>query len=202
MLSQVKDLIYSVNWGSPAYFYIEELSLVNRSFSDNSMLHSSFFFHKLSDRSKKFINTSILSVNTPNVTSQPIEEWVGGRWMYTNGRQELRQVELTFRDTADGLLWKNFIYIYDFLQNKYPEDCYWNLSLTTKSMESINRNDSSGNSGATLIGTSTALLSSISPLNFSKDNPDAFLTFSVIFKYFNSGKTTEDIRTSKADYAL
>lgn len=198
----VKNLIYSINWGSPAYFNISDMSLVNDDFKD-SVLHDSFFFGAKSatNSTKNFLNASILSINTPNVTSQPIEEWIGGRWIYTNGRQELRQLEMTFRDTADALLWRNFIYIYDFLQNRYPDECKWNISINTASIEKTNRLDMSGNTGATIISTSDAILSSISPLNLSKENGDAFTTFSVVFKYYISKRTTENFSESSKTYA-
>lgn len=183
--------VYGINWGSPAYFSLTNMQLMSATKSTDENIKASFFnnFNTYSD----FLNTAILSINTPNITSHPIEEWIGGRWVYTNGRQELRQVDITFRDTADNILWRNFIYIYDYLGKSYPDDCKWHLTLVSKSDRIHNAGDKTGHQGATIIDTRTALLTNIGPKTLSKDQPDSFITFTVSFKYYIADKTNENI---------
>jgi hypothetical protein len=182
------NYITKVNWGSPSNFWLTELHLKNipssDKFNQDCILTSRTY-------NSGFINTALLSISTPNVSSQPIEEWIGGSWHYTNGRPELRQIDITFRDTADGLLWKNFVYLYDFLANEYPNNAMWNLSLASIALEAFNRIDASGNFLGTLIDTDTAILTQVGQLQFSKDQADSFTTFTVTFKYYNHKRHLE-----------
>jgi hypothetical protein len=195
-----KNLIYNVNWGTPTNFRLRAINLVN----SNSSLTDSCIFKDATTFSTNwvFINTAILGISTPSVSSQPIEEWIGGSWSYSNGRPELRQIDMTFRDTADGLLWKNFIYLYDFLKNAYPNDAKWHIVLESLSLEHVNRGAIIGNNVGTLIDTSTAILTHIGQLTYSKDQADAFTTFTVTFKYHNYRHDNEVSGLAKSAVSL
>jgi hypothetical protein len=192
--NSAKNLIYNRNWSSTAYFQLKNLSLVDTSiFTDSNIINSPFSNFA---QNKDLINTAILSVNTPQINSHPIEEWVGGQWVYTNGRQEIRQIEITFRDTETFGLWRNFVYIYDFMQNRFPNEMQWNLALQTIAMEIANSlkagDEDNTKLYTTLVETKNAILSAISPISFSQEHAESFATFTVTFKYYIANKTNEN----------
>jgi hypothetical protein len=185
------NYIHNLKWGSSSVFNFEELIFLNPPNSSVKIVSESIFLASQFALAKDMINTAIVAVTTPNITSQPIEEWVGGQWAFTNGRQELRQLEITFRDTADALLWKNFVYIYDECKNGYPDDIKWNINLQVMSLESVVRDDNEGHTKATIIATTEAILTQVSSISYSKESADMFTTFTVTFKYYNYKRTSE-----------
>jgi hypothetical protein len=174
--------ILGINWGSPSNFTIDKLTPVNKKMIDNKLC----LWHTDSlNTDLVLFDLSMLSITTPHLTSQPIEEWVAGTWSYTTGRPEIRQIDITFRDTADGLLWKNFAYMHRVMMNQYPNDAKWDISIIVNSLELDNKQDTTGHRMGELVNTTQAILTDVSSMQLSKDQADSFTTFSVSFKYYD-----------------
>lgn len=184
-----KTILYNIKtteWGYQSLFQIESMYMKD----STSKLH--LFEDKVALNS--VINGSILNIETATITHAPIEEWIGGQWVYTTGRPELRQITFTFRETASAWLYRNFNTAYNASRNAYPDDQKWTLSVFmhgvgtkgTKGTRFGDANEKSPfvNSG-TLIDTSSAILDSIGSISLDQSSSDDFVTFSVTFKYMN-----------------
>lgn len=187
--------ILNISWGSPSSFTIQQLTPVNTDIINNK---DCLWYDRLFVKDIGLLNLSMLSMTIPHLTSQPIEEWVGGTWSYTTGRPEMRQIDITFRDTADGLLWKNFAYMHRVMIDQYPDDTKWNIIISVNSLERDNRQDNrhypTGHTGGELVNTTQAILTDVSSMQLSKDQADSFTTFSVSFKYYNNKTPTYNLK--------
>ena len=194
------DNAYRVEWAYPSQFQIMYLHMVHSAnnknnkkhyFNDNSML--------------PLLNASILNVETATVNHSPLDEWIGGQWVYTTGRPELRQITFTFRETSNAWLYRNFNTAYNANRNAFPDNQKWNINLFIHGVE--NKNDKSRFSSSelnqlhrgTLLDTKHAIIDSISAINLDQSSADGFLTFSVTFKYINNVHNFDDLTNAVGD---
>lgn len=183
-----RSTIYNTSWASPAFFKLSVLRLNSTSLPATIYENSVFGVNNNAKTPldiNELLGVSIVSINTPNISSQPIHEWVGGTWVYTNGRPEMRQIDITFKDTDKFMFWKSFTNVYNNLTNRYPNECKWDLILKSIPMHLVLRNDDTeiDNMFSTIVETNDAILTSISPIQMSQDNSDSFATFTVTFMY-------------------
>jgi hypothetical protein len=176
-----------VMWGSPALFNVSKFGLHDANVG-------TMFDKTKHTANLELINTSVLSIETATITETPIEEWIGGQWVYTHGRPEMRQITFTFRDSSNSWLYRNFNMAKNTLRNSFPDEQKWTLQVDTHSAveEGKGGRFSDGNfdfNAAVGIGnmvyTDHAILESISSVTLDQSNSDGFLTFSVTFKYIN-----------------
>lgn len=179
------DTILGTDWGHASLFQIKELKLKKAITLDNIFNNPS---------SLHLLNASIQNIETATITETPIEEWIGGQWVYTHGRPEMRQITFTFRDASNSWLYRNLNAVKNAVRNMYPDDQKWAIRVDTHG-DIVAGNANSGRyqtdsdeykSFGTLIQTQHAILESISSVSLDQSNYDGFLTFSVTFKYINA----------------
>lgn len=184
-MADAKSIVYNTFWANPSYFKLNDLSLI---IAVNDAEGFNFFASNKGFTNKKdIINTALLNATTANITSQPIEEWIGGAWVYTNGRPELLQLELTFRDNENMEIYRSFTRLYKLLRNKFPDEIKWSIHLLSTTTEVNNQGKETKDKQyyTSVCEQRNAILTSISQVSYAKDNPDSFATFTVTFKYAN-----------------
>jgi hypothetical protein len=182
-----RNTIYSTDWTMSHLFSIEALYLANP-ISNSPSVH----FGNPSSFASNFdiINAAIQEVTLPQVSFQPIQEFVGGEWIYTTGRPEIKQLTFTFRDYANGSLYSDFLRLSQFLKNKFPEEQYWKITINSRSkkeyMNGLNSSMAASTGNAPLVGTSKAILESIGAVTLDQTSKGSFMTFTITFLYSES----------------
>ena len=183
--------IYDVDWGTPSLFEIESMHMIKPN-ANNQNNAKHFFRASTSGDMMPLLQYSVSNIETATITHTPIEEWIGGKWVYTTGRPEMRQITFTFRDTSEAWLYRNFNTAYNANRNEYPDSQHWTIkvwvygaSTTSLTLGRMTSDKENAINKGVLIETHTAILESVSSMQLDTSNMDGFLTFSVTFKYMN-----------------
>jgi hypothetical protein len=131
------------------------------------------------------INSSIISVDTPQFNSQNIEAFVGGEWRLGNGRDEVYRFSVTFRDFNHLSLYRLFTKMYFKQRQSY----FNNVAFTVILSKAVGLNSfSDGRKPTTdkkVFQFDETMIDSISQLQFSNNTEAQIAEFTVQFK---SGK--------------
>lgn len=142
-------------------------------------------------------NAIVVGVNVEQINNNIISEYVGGEWMYaSSSRDDIRNVELTFRCYDNMVLYNALKAKFYDLVDKYPEDQMWeikvsaiNNSISNGAKTSISPYDvvdghhMLGNTyGQTVLNTNTAIMTNISGITFDSGSTD-IVTFMCTFTF-------------------
>jgi hypothetical protein len=121
------------------------------------------------------INLNIISVNTPDITNDPIESFIANKWYIHNGKDELYRFSMTFRDQDQLSLYKKFYSIYKISKENFFDDVAMNIN--------INKDPDWKSENIKLFASySGVLIEAISNLSFSNDTENQIAEFTVSFK--------------------
>jgi hypothetical protein len=121
------------------------------------------------------INLNIVTVNTPDITNDPIESFIANKWYIHNGKDELYRFSMTFRDEDQLSLYKKFYSIYKISKNNYFDD----VAMTININKDADWKDENIKLFASYSGVMIEALSNVS---FSNDTENQIAEFTVSFK--------------------
>lgn len=122
------------------------------------------------------INLNIISIDTPQLTNQQIEAYIGDRWKIHNGRDELYLFSITFRDQDQLNLYRKFSKAYFFQKSQYFDDIKMSIRLEKDA-------DYSNEKGAkTIYNFEDVMINSVSQIQLSNTTENQIAEFSVDFK--------------------
>jgi hypothetical protein len=166
------DTILSKSWAMSCMYSVTDFKLNNNKDIDLDIGKTNNF------------DAYVTNVTINPITWQPIQEYIGGQWSYTNGRDELKQVDITLRLTNGLYFYTMILNTMRTLKDDYPDNQKW--SITIQSMENTKNFSGSGiqleGNKKTVLTTSTALLTNISSITFDANNKEV-ITFVVTFMY-------------------
>lgn len=117
----------------------------------------------------------IKDLTTPQFSNSPIEVYMGGRWYFHVGRDEIYNFNITFRDAKQMSLYRTFLMAYFSQQTMYFDDCKCNVRIFKDA-------DYADESEILLYDIQDCLISSVSQVNFSNETEAQIAEFSVDFK--------------------
>jgi hypothetical protein len=122
---------------------------------------------------QNMLNLALTSCSTPALSVAPMENYLGGKWFYTNGRPEMAKITLTFRDYNHMTLYKMFTKIFEFSISTYASDLFMTLHISTDRSE-----------GDTLkfMTFNSMLIEQISEVSFSNATENQIAEFSITLK--------------------
>lgn len=133
------------------------------------------------------IDIFIQRVSIEPISFAEINEWIGSSWSYTQGRHELQQATITFRDSDGGFLYSAFRKLTGHLKDQYPDDQMWLLKVRKRTLrESRNninqsiQNDEFKKGGHVVLDTQGAMIRSLGALVLDQNN-NGLATFDVTF---------------------
>lgn len=128
------------------------------------------------------INSSIISVDTPQFNSQNIETYMGGHWYINNGRDEVYRFSMTFRDFNNLSLYRLFTKMYFKQRQKYFD--YVAFSVILSKATGLNSFDGVGYNfpDRKIFQFDETIIDSISQLQFSNNTEAQIAEFTVTFK--------------------
>lgn len=120
-------------------------------------------------------NLSIIGVQTPDFTNDPIEAFIANRWVIHNGKDALYRFSMTFRDYDQMSLYRRFMKIYNSTKENFFDDV---------SMRVIVEKDGDWNSEKSkkLMNFGGCLVEGVSNLAISNDSESQVAEFTVNFK--------------------
>jgi hypothetical protein len=192
-----------IDWAFSSNYEVRELSLTNPigrdcvacEFSGLATLFGSEAKHQVVNGARTSITvTSLLKrllvsqIVIHDISDQEIVEWTGGSWMYTTGRQEVKRIDITFRDFNGGTTYYMLKYMLSFFPYLYPEDQYWTIviySILGSSYRNFS-NDSKENrfipADFPLIYTKRAILFKLGQLTLNREHVGV-MSFTASFLY-------------------
>lgn len=131
------------------------------------------------------LSLHLISINLPNITSNELNSWVGGRWSRANGQQQQYIFDMTFRDSNQMEFYRLFATQYREQQYRYFDDYSFNVFVTKDSdFGDRYHNDTTGYGkkswrGQPLISLKRCAIQSISPVAFSNETENQHVQFTV-----------------------
>jgi hypothetical protein len=119
------------------------------------------------------LNLALTSCSTPALAVSPMENYLGGKWFYTNGRPEMAKITLTFRDYGHMTLYKMFTTIYEMSIATYASDLFITLNIST---------DRSEGDPLKFMTFNNMLIEQISEVAFSNTTENQIAEFSITLK--------------------
>lgn len=121
------------------------------------------------------INLHIINIDTPQLTNQGVEVFVGDQWKIHNGRDELYRFSITFRDYDQMELYTKFVKAYFFQKTQYFDDCKITVELF-KDSDYLSETD------RRLYAFENTMIDSVSQVQFNNTTEGQIAEFSVNFK--------------------
>lgn len=183
---------YSSNVSEPATVTRTSLvdSLINKEWAFKSLYYIESLF-PVKDRSNPVFTEEmeivVTSVSVNAITHAPIESYIGGEWAYTTGRQELKQLDITFRDISGLSLYNWFKATQRDMYNLFPDDQKWEIRILALKNDFTYSNATSSNyklfeNTTPVVDTKKALITNISSVSFDSSSNEV-VTFSVTFMF-------------------
>lgn len=119
-------------------------------------------------------NEALKSIDTPQYTNNPIEQFVGNEWRFNNGRDEMFRFTMTFRDFDQMKMYTSFIEMY----NKSKDNYFDKIKCEIK----IYLDADTGTKRTQLFSASDCIIESISQIQFDHSTEGQIAEFSVNFK--------------------
>ena len=120
------------------------------------------------------IDAAIVSIDTPEYTNAEIAEFIGGEWKFHVGRDELFRTTVTIRDFNQMSIYKRLVGAYNDIKDKYFDEIKFSIKI-------YNCEDT-GVGESLLFETDTAIIESISQIQFNQTSENQIAEFSVRFK--------------------
>lgn len=121
------------------------------------------------------INLHIISIDTPQLTNQNIEAFIGNRWKIHNGRDELYRFSITFRDKDQMQLYSKFVKAYLYQKDHYFKD----VSMTIGLFKDADYTDQHEKK---IFNFEHVMIDSVSQVQFNNTTEAQIAEFSVDFK--------------------
>lgn len=121
------------------------------------------------------INLNIISIDTPQLTNQQIEAYVGDRWKIQNGRDELYTFSMTFRDQDQLELYTKFVKAYFYQKFHYFDDVKMTITLYKDA-------DYVSEVSKKIYNFEDVMINSISQMQFNNTTEAQIAEFTVDFK--------------------
>lgn len=121
------------------------------------------------------VNLSIINVQTPDFTNDPIEAFIANRWVIHNGKDSLYRFSMTFRDYDQMSLYRRFMKIYNFAKENYFDDVSMKIIIGKDA-------DWQHESQKKFMEFGGCLVEGVSNVAFSNDTENQVAEFTVNFK--------------------
>lgn len=174
------ETILGTNWSFSSMYSLDELSNAYV----GSDISKGFIFDGTENKA-----VYVTNININPITNANIQEWIAGRYVYTTGRLEMKQLTLTFRCHDNMSLYNSMKIAHMRLKDLYPKEQMWNITISAIDNNLYNTFDGIGynnispfTEGQSVLNTSSALLVGISNITFD-DNSKEIITFSATFMY-------------------
>lgn len=144
---------------------------------------------------EEILNIALKNVAMVTYSDASVETYVGDHYVIARGREDIKEVTLTFNDYGSLTLYKAFEKFYKESQNLYPKDQYFNLTIfhtngiaTTdekskdKRKSTANKTKPQSEQKITTITLNNCILTAISALEFNHSTQNEILDFSVGLK--------------------
>jgi len=136
------------------------------------------------------ISKNIISVDTPQFSSQNIESFTGGKWYFHNGKTEMLRFSITFKDYNSLHLYQAFITLFEIQKTNYFDDVAISVVinyLADSGFSSVNYDidESSTYANPTkikILEFDKVLIDSVSQVQFSHNTENQIAEFTVQFK--------------------
>lgn len=141
------------------------------------------------------ISENIISVDTPQLSSQNIESFTGDKWYFHNGKTELLRFSITFKDYSYMLLYKAFTTLFEIQKTWYFDDVAIGVDINYLHdgeaggvYPNIEYNESTISPGLTegnksrILKFNKVLIDSVSQVQFSHNTENQIAEFTVQFK--------------------
>ena len=124
----------------------------------------------------------VTNVSIGDITNEFINEYSGGIWKYTNGRSNMRQVDITFR-SSNGLAMyttlSNHLYL---LSQQYPNSQKWNINIVMINNTFTTKNTLDNIITTPILNTNDAILINIGNIRFESSSKEV-VTFTATFRF-------------------
>lgn len=162
LMSDVVDKVHDVKWS------------FNNSFS-LAITAPRFQIGNPSFTFDENINLNVVSIQTPDISSDPVDVFVNSRWYTQIGRNALYRFSITFRDQDQLSLYKKFLQIYFTQKNNYPEDVGLGIVIYKDA-------DWMGQTSKFAFSYETCLIEGISNVDLNNESETQIAQFTVSFK--------------------
>ena len=124
---------------------------------------------------EKDVNLNIININTPQLTNNPVEMYIGDRWKIHNGRDEIYNFSITFRDQDQLALYRKFVKAYFYQKSHYFDDIKMTITLYKDAdyMTEVDRK---------IFNFEDVMISSVSQIQFNNTTEAQIAEFDVEFK--------------------
>jgi hypothetical protein len=123
------------------------------------------------------LNIALKSVAMVTYSDASVETYVGDHYVISRGREDIKEITLTFNDYGSMTLYKAFENFYRLSQNSYPVEQYFTIILHhdngKKAPKTVKR---------TTITLSDCIMTALSATEFSHSVQSEIMDFSVGFK--------------------
>lgn len=120
------------------------------------------------------LNACITSVQLPDISNEVLQDWIAGRWMYSNGRISVPQLSITFRDSTSSEGSTDTLYKFFSTYINMQKDQYFDIVKFTIKVNLLNPRD--GSVINTYLNTE-GLLNGVSGVSFNQQS-DQIVEFS------------------------
>ena len=170
-LSNIIETVKSTHWTQINNFYI------NIQFVPNGNNSGPIKFSKMcgwDSITMEELNASLISVNTPQFQNALVSQYVQYEWRFAQGRDQLYRFSMTFRDFDQMKLYDIFKTLYLKGKQQYYDNIKMNIQI-------IADKDIGIANAMPIYQTSTAIIESVSQLQFSHNTENQIAEFSVNF---------------------
>lgn len=119
------------------------------------------------------INSALISVNTPQYQNALVNQYVSYEWRFHQGRDELYRFSMTFRDYNQMKLYTTFKTLYIKAKDQYYDKIKMNVKIIM--------DEDFGGEEKPVFQTSTAIIESVSQLQFAHTTENQIAEFTVNF---------------------
>jgi len=165
-LSNAIAIAERTKWTKINNFYVE-IHVPNEKFAKKAKWNSTTEFQ---DK----LNTALISCSTPQYVNAQVESYVAYEWRYHQGRDEVYRFEMTFRDFNQMELYNRFRGLYTRAKQEYFN--------TFKMSILIYVDKDHGLDAWPVFFTDSAIIESISQLQFNHNTKNQIYEFTVAFR--------------------
>lgn len=130
---------------------------------------------KWSEVNPERLQLAIISIDTPQLSNNPIEVFTGNQWRYNNGRDELYRFTITFRDYDMMNLYGKFISMYKETKEQYFDDATIDVKI-------YKMGDYHKETRRLVMDLSKCIIENVSQVQFNNTTENQIVEFSVGFK--------------------
>ena len=162
-LNDAINIAQSTHWTKINNFYIE-IYINNESFAKKCKW-------KATPEFRDKLNTALISCTTPTYTNAQVEAYTAYQWRFAQGHDEAYKFTLTFRDFNQMELYNTFRALYTRGREEYFDTISMSVLLWLDEDHDV--------AAVPVFYTNSAIIESISTLNFSHNTKNQIAEFSV-----------------------